>query len=59
MLAETEAPIPPLAEQRRIVARLEALLGEVREMRALVEAMQRDTDQLEQAALVQAFRGEI
>lgn len=57
-MAAIRLPLPTLAEQRRIVARLEALLGEVREMRALVEAMRADAEQLEQSILAQAFRGE-
>ena len=65
-LSKCEIPIPyrddparSLAEQRRIVARLEAALGEVREMRGLIEAMRADTEQLEQSILTQAFREEL
>ncbi len=65
-LASLSIPIPypddparSLAEQRRIVARLEAGLSEVREMRALVEKMQRDLAYLEQSILGEAFRGEL
>ncbi len=61
-LWEASIPIPcpddparSLAEQRRIVARLEAGLSEVREMRALVEKMQRYLDALMEAALAEVF----
>jgi len=44
-----------LAEQRRIVARLEALLGEVKAMRQQVEAMQQDINRLMESALAEVF----
>ncbi len=59
---EAEIPIPypddparSLAEQRRIVARLEAGLSEVRDMRALVEKMQRDLAAVMESALAEVF----
>lgn len=59
---QSEIPIPypndparSLAEQRRIVARLEALLGEVREMRALAQSMQADIERVMEAALAEVF----
>jgi|GEM_PF-607170 len=60
----TEYPIPlpypddpqrSLAEQRRIVARLEMMLGEVREMRAIIREMRKDVDRLMEAALEEVF----
>lgn len=57
-----EIPLPypddperSLAEQRRIVARLEALLGEVKAMRQQVEAMQQDINRLMESALAEVF----
>jgi type I restriction enzyme S subunit len=54
-LAELEIPAPPLAEQRRIAARLETLLGEARALRAEVQSMRRDLAQVMESALAEAF----
>jgi type I restriction enzyme, S subunit len=61
-LSEIEIPVPfpdeperSLAEQRRIVARIEALLAEVREMRALHEEITADTGRLIETVLAEAF----
>ncbi len=48
-------PARSLAEQRRIVARLEALLGEVREMRKLQATIEADVGRLMEAALGEVF----
>lgn len=48
-------PVRSLAEQRRIVARLEALLGEVREMRALQAQIEADVGRLMGAVLAEVF----
>ncbi|MBX6361671.1 MAG: restriction endonuclease subunit S, partial [Acidobacterium ailaaui] len=52
-------PLPPLAEQRRIVAHLEA----VQEKIGALKAAQAETDEhfkrLEQSILDKAFRGEL
>lgn len=48
-------PAHSLAEQRRIVARLEALLGEVRALREEVQSMRRDLAQVMESALAEAF----
>ena len=57
-----EVPIPypddpacSLAEQRRIVARLELLLGETRAMRDDIDAMRRDLAQVMESALAEVF----
>ncbi|WP_216639658.1 hypothetical protein [Thermus scotoductus] len=56
---ECPHPPPPLAEQERIVERLEALQEKLRAL----EAAQAQTDEtlkrLEQAILERAFRGEL
>jgi len=57
-----EVPIPysddparSLAEQRRIVARLELLLGETRAMREDIQAMRRDLAQVMESVLAEVF----
>jgi type I restriction enzyme S subunit len=62
VLYSVEVPIPypddparSLAEQRRIVARLETLLGEARALRAEVQFMRRDLAQVMESALAEAF----
>jgi type I restriction enzyme S subunit len=62
IIRNLEVPIPypddparSLAEQRRIAARLETLLGETREMRAEVQSMRRDLAQVMESALAEAF----
>jgi type I restriction enzyme S subunit len=57
-----EVPIPypddparSLAEQRRIAARLETLLGEARALREEVQSMRRDLAQVMESALAEAF----
>ena len=59
---ETQLPVPysdeperSLAEQRRIVARIEALLAEVREMRKLHDEITADADNLLNAFLRETF----
>lgn len=48
-------PLPPLPEQRRIVARIEELMGRVREARRLREEAKRDAGRLWQAVLTETF----
>lgn len=52
---ETLVPLPPLDEQRRIVARIEEMLGRVREARRLREEARQDAECLWQSALAEAF----
>ncbi|MDW8289817.1 MAG: restriction endonuclease subunit S [Armatimonadota bacterium] len=52
-------PLPPLAEQRRIVAYLDAIHEQVRALQKAQEAMGRELRRLEQAILERAFRGEL
>ena len=52
-------PVPPLAEQRRIVAKLDALLGKLRAARDLLDAA-RDSFALRRAAILhKAFSGQL
>ncbi len=62
IIRNLEVPIPypndpdrSLAEQRRIVARLELLLGETRAMREDIQAMRRDLAQVMESALAEVF----
>jgi type I restriction enzyme S subunit len=62
VLYSVEVPIPypddpahSLAEQRRIVARLELLLGETRAMREDIQAMRRDLAQVMESVLAEVF----
>jgi type I restriction enzyme S subunit len=50
-------PVPPLDEQRRIVARIEALFERMEEARRLRVAAEEDAEQLMPAALAEAFSG--
>jgi len=54
-LKEFLAPLPPLEEQRRIVARIEALMERIREARRLREQVKEDTERLWQSALAETF----
>lgn len=48
-------PLPPLDEQRRIVAKVEALMERVREARRLRAEAKKDAERLMQAALAEVF----
>lgn len=54
-LWEATVPLPPLSEQRRIVARIEALFAELAEARCLHEVIQQDANRLMDAALTEQF----
>ncbi|AYM12306.1 restriction endonuclease subunit S [Agrobacterium tumefaciens] len=63
-LAKFELPIPPAAEQRRIVAKLDALTSRISRARAELERVpaahaRKLLDRLESAILAKAFRGEL
>ncbi|MBX6764608.1 MAG: restriction endonuclease subunit S [Rubrobacteraceae bacterium] len=54
-LRETVIPLPPLDEQRRIVARIEELMARVREARRLREQAREDAEHLWQSILAETF----
>jgi len=53
------APLPPLPEQRRIVAHLEAVQERNRALKSAQSETDEDLNRLEQAILDKAFRGEL
>jgi type I restriction enzyme S subunit len=53
---EYEIPLPPLAEQRRIVARIEALAAQINEARALRNKSLQETEALAHATSERAFQ---
>lgn len=66
VLYGVEVPIPypddparSLAEQRRIVARLEALLGEVRELRQIQAEIEADVGRLVEAVVAEVFDAKV
>ena len=58
-LKSVRVPVPPLEEQRRIVAEVEARLSVIDAMRASIERAQRRSAALRAAILELAFRGEL
>lgn len=55
VLSDLLLPLPQLDEQRKIVARIEELMGRIREARRLRAEAKRDADRLLQAALAEVF----
>jgi type I restriction enzyme S subunit len=58
-LGEIEFPLPPLAEQRRIVAKIEAVQERSRRAREALSEMRPLLEQFRQSVLVAAFRGDL
>lgn len=58
-LEELTLPLPPLNEQKRIVARIDALTEKSREAREALEEVPVLLDKLRQSILAAAFRGEL
>ena len=59
VLSEMAVPLPPLAEQRRIVAEVERRLSVVQQAEATVEASLTRAERLRQSILKQAFSGRL
>ncbi len=58
-LRKLAVPLPPLAEQRRIVARIEALFAQADAVEAAASAVLGRLPAVEQSILSRAFRGEL
>lgn len=58
-LAEIDVPLPPLAEQRRIVAKLDALTARTARARADLDRIPALAARYKQAVLAKAFSGEL
>jgi len=58
-LSNLPIPIPPFNEQRRIVARIEALTARSRRARQALAAVPQLIDQFRQSVLAAAFRGDL
>ena len=56
-LAEYTVALPPLAEQRRIVAKLDALTARLARARAVLERVQQLSERLRERAVTAAFQG--
>ncbi len=52
-------PLAPLAEQRRIVAKIESLFAQAEAIERAVEVARRRAAKVDQAVLARAFRGEL
>ena len=59
MLAALEAPLPPLAEQKRIAAILKEQMAVVEKARSAAEEELNTIDALSPALLRRAFNGEL
>lgn len=57
--AELAVPVPPLPEQRRIVAKIDSLTGKTRRARDHLDHIPRLVEKYKQAVLAAAFRGEL
>ena len=58
-IGQLNIPLPPLAEQRRIVARLEALLADTEQVRGRLDAVAATMQRFRQAVLAAAFEGSL
>lgn len=58
-LRSVPVPLPPLEEQRRVVAKLEQQLSLIDSLRAGIEAAKKRSEALRRAILARAFRGEL
>ena len=58
-LENLKIPLPPLPEQKKIVARLDVLSEKVQKLQALQDETERDLKALKRAILERAFKGEL
>jgi type I restriction enzyme S subunit len=59
MIEDIELPVPPLPEQRRIVAKIDSLTGKSRRARDHLDHIPRFVEKYRQAILAAAFRGDL
>ena len=59
LLKETKIPIPPLPEQRRIVAYLDSLQAKMDELKRLQAETEKEIEELVPSILDRAFKGEL
>jgi type I restriction enzyme S subunit len=59
ILSQVPVPFPPLAEQRAIVGRLEALSAETKRLEGIYQRKVESLDELKKSVLQKAFEGEI
>ena len=59
LLKTLPIPLAPLAEQHRIVAKIESLFAQAEAIERAVEVARRRATKVDQAVLVRAFRGEL
>ncbi|RWP94189.1 restriction endonuclease subunit S [Mesorhizobium sp.] len=59
MIEEIKLPLPPLPEQRRIVAKIDSLTGKSRRARDHLDHIPRLVEKYKQAVLAAAFRGDL
>jgi type I restriction enzyme S subunit len=59
VLGGIQFPLAPLAEQRRIVAKIESLFAQADAIERAVAIAQQRADKIDQAILARAFRGEL
>ena len=59
VLSDLAVPLPPLAEQRRIVAEVERRLSVIQQAEDTVEASMKRAERLRQSILKQAFSGQL
>ena len=59
ILKEIKMPVPPIPEQRAIVAKLDALSAETKKLEAIYRQKLADLDELKKSVLQKAFDGEL
>ena len=58
-LKEVKIPVPPIKEQRRIVARIEELTSRVEKAKEILKEVEQEIDNFTPSLLAKAFRGDL